>query len=64
MPSVLGSSAWSRRVLRVLSKETLSAAEQRDEWAVMRRYLTIGPLESTAQGNADTDERETLAMTA
>jgi putative transposase len=39
-------------------------AEQHDEWAVMRRYLTIGPLESTAQRNADLDERETLAMTA
>ena len=39
-------------------------AEQHDEWAVMRRYLTIGPLEVTAQGNADLDERETLVMTA
>lgn len=39
-------------------------AEQHDEWAVMRRYLTIGALEATAQGIADLDERETMAMTA
>jgi transposase-like protein len=39
-------------------------AEQHDEWAVTRRYLTIGPLEALGQRHAGTDEQESLAMTA
>lgn len=39
-------------------------AEQHDEWAVIRRYLTIGPLDALVQKQHEADERETLAMTA
>jgi transposase-like protein len=39
-------------------------AEQHDEWAVIRRYLTIGPLDALVQKPHDADEQETLAMTA
>jgi hypothetical protein len=38
-------------------------AEQHDEWAVIRRYLTIGPLDALVQKHTAEDS-ETLAMTA
>ena len=40
-------------------------AEQHDEWAVSRRYLTIGPLEALVQTHdALEGEEEAVAMTA
>jgi transposase-like protein len=38
-------------------------AEQHDEWAVIRRYLTIGPLDALVQKQTETEE-EPLAMSA
>jgi len=40
-------------------------AEQHDEWAVTRRYLTVGPLEALVQNHTlPEDEEEPVAMTA
>lgn len=39
-------------------------AEQHDEWAVIRRYLTLGPLEALGQTHSELDQQESLAMTA
>lgn len=39
-------------------------AEQHDEWAVSRRYLTLGPLETLGVNSSETESREALAMTA
>lgn len=39
-------------------------AEQNDEWAIMRRYLTIGSLEDLVQKPKEETEEEPLAMTA
>jgi putative transposase len=39
-------------------------AEQHDEWAVIRRYLTLGPLDALGQSHAELDNQEPLAMTA
>jgi putative transposase len=39
-------------------------AEQHDEWAVIRRYLTLGPLDALGQTHAELEAQEPLAMTA
>jgi putative transposase len=39
-------------------------AEQHDEWAVIRRYLTIGPLDAIVERDNDADERGSIAMSA
>ncbi len=39
-------------------------AEQHDEWAIMRRYLTIGSLEDLVRKPNDDTEEPTLPMTA
>jgi hypothetical protein len=38
-------------------------AEQHDEWAVIRRYLTVGPLDALVQKHTAEDP-ETLSMIA